>query len=138
MIDKKTKGKIIASLRRLTYTHPARNEAKRLQKIDKALFKCECCQSYCYDGKSVKTFNEYVIKYPGNSVQMIKVQVDHKNSVIPIESGWKWDWNEFVDNLFCDIDNLQLLCENCHDIKTKKEQEQRTELRRLNKQTLDI
>ena len=27
----------------------------------------------------------------------------------------------FVERLFCEIDNLQVLCTNCHDVKTKKE-----------------
>jgi 5-methylcytosine-specific restriction endonuclease McrA len=27
----------------------------------------------------------------------------------------------FVDRLFCEIDNLQVLCSGCHDIKTKAE-----------------
>jgi 5-methylcytosine-specific restriction endonuclease McrA len=27
----------------------------------------------------------------------------------------------FVERLFCEIDNLQVLCESCHNIKTKEE-----------------
>jgi 5-methylcytosine-specific restriction endonuclease McrA len=27
----------------------------------------------------------------------------------------------FVERLFCEIDNLQVLCTNCHDVKTKNE-----------------
>lgn len=44
------------------------------------------------------------------------VQVDHK---IPIGSCKTWD--EFVEKLFCEADNLQVLCLKCHKIKTKKE-----------------
>lgn len=29
----------------------------------------------------------------------------------------------FVERLFCEQDNLQILCSDCHDIKTKKEKE---------------
>jgi 5-methylcytosine-specific restriction endonuclease McrA len=27
----------------------------------------------------------------------------------------------FVERLFCEVDNLQVLCQDCHDIKTKEE-----------------
>lgn len=27
----------------------------------------------------------------------------------------------FVERLFCEIDGLQVLCNNCHDLKTKQE-----------------
>lgn len=29
----------------------------------------------------------------------------------------------FVERLFCEVDNLQVLCSGCHNIKTKKERE---------------
>jgi 5-methylcytosine-specific restriction endonuclease McrA len=44
------------------------------------------------------------------------VQVDHKE---PIGSCDTWD--EFIDRLFCEAKNLQVLCKPCHKIKTKKE-----------------
>lgn len=31
------------------------------------------------------------------------------------------DWNTYIENLFCEEENLQLLCKECHDKKTKKE-----------------
>jgi len=45
-----------------------------------------------------------------------EVQVDH---IIPI--GVEKTWDEFIDGLFCEADNLQVLCVPCHKIKTKKE-----------------
>lgn len=42
--------------------------------------------------------------------------MDHK---IPV--GQFKDWNTYVDNLFCDEDNWQVICKPCHDIKTKEE-----------------
>jgi 5-methylcytosine-specific restriction endonuclease McrA len=46
------------------------------------------------------------------------VQVDHTT---PIGVGRTWD--EFIDGLFCEKDNLQVLCLDCHKEKTKKEKE---------------
>lgn len=44
------------------------------------------------------------------------VQVDHK---VPIGSCKTWD--EFIEKLFCETDNLQVLCKPCHKKKTKEE-----------------
>jgi 5-methylcytosine-specific restriction endonuclease McrA len=44
------------------------------------------------------------------------VQVDH---IIPMGKGRSWD--DFINELFCEADNLQVLCKPCHKIKTKEE-----------------
>lgn len=44
------------------------------------------------------------------------VQVDHKD---PVGSCKTWD--EFIERLFCEKDNLQVMCKTCHKVKTKKE-----------------
>lgn len=46
-----------------------------------------------------------------------KVAVDHVEPVISVDDGFV-DWNNFVDRLFCSKDNLQRICEDCHDSKT--------------------
>ncbi len=58
--------------------------------------------------------------------------VDHVKPVIPVE-GFKasrrnflgYDFNEVIRRLFCEADGLQVLCKECHDIKSKKENEDR-------------
>lgn len=47
------------------------------------------------------------------------IQVDH---IIPVASidGFS-TWDSFIENLFCEKDNLQVLCVPCHSEKTKKE-----------------
>ncbi len=44
------------------------------------------------------------------------VQVDHTK---PIGPGLSWD--EFIESLFCEKENLQVLCVPCHKEKTKRE-----------------
>jgi 5-methylcytosine-specific restriction endonuclease McrA len=46
-----------------------------------------------------------------------KVAVDHISPVIDVQAGFV-DWNQFVDRLFCDASNLQVICDTCHDAKT--------------------
>jgi len=49
-----------------------------------------------------------------------EVQVDHIIPVISPVDGFI-DWNTYIDRLFCDKDNLQVLCTECHDKKTATE-----------------
>lgn len=58
-------------------------------------YRCACCQ------------NEFTQK---------DIQVDH---ITPIGTGLTWD--EFIDGLFCEIENLQVLCISCHAKKTALE-----------------
>lgn len=47
------------------------------------------------------------------------INVDH---IIPAGSlNNPQDLPGFVDRLFCEVDNLQVLCEGCHNIKTQQE-----------------
>jgi 5-methylcytosine-specific restriction endonuclease McrA len=48
-----------------------------------------------------------------------KINVDH---ICPAGSlNCAQDLPGFVERLFCESDNLQVLCESCHDVKTKEE-----------------
>jgi 5-methylcytosine-specific restriction endonuclease McrA len=50
------------------------------------------------------------------------VAVDHKDPVIPISTTFEqMSLDEVVDRMWCDIKNLQVLCESCHNEKTKAE-----------------
>lgn len=57
-----------------------------------------------------------------------KVSVDHVDPVISTDEGFI-DWNTFIERLFCDPKNLQVICECCHKTKTYAER-----VGRLNKQ----
>jgi 5-methylcytosine-specific restriction endonuclease McrA len=48
------------------------------------------------------------------------VQVDHKKPIINPKKGFV-SWDEYIDALFCESKNLQVLCKTCHAAKTKKE-----------------
>lgn len=53
-----------------------------------------------------------------------EVQVDHVDPVVCPFTGFI-DWNTFINRLFCDGGNLQVLCSPCHDIKTAEERIER-------------
>lgn len=50
------------------------------------------------------------------------VHVDHIVPVVDPEVGWT-TWDEVIDRLFSELDNLQTLCKSCHDKKTNEEKE---------------
>jgi 5-methylcytosine-specific restriction endonuclease McrA len=61
------------------------------------------------------------------------MKVDHIDPVIPIEHEWNkgdnfldYNWNEVISRLFCEMHNLQAICNQCHKEKSKKEIQERT------------
>ena len=53
-----------------------------------------------------------------------EVAVDHVNPVVEPSVGFV-DWNTFITRLYCDEDNMQVLCDTCHDFKSSVERKQR-------------
>lgn len=77
------------------------NEAKTEKKVNPATgrvaqhFRCATCQ----------------LDFPQK-----ECQVDH---IVPI--GTEKTWDQFIEGLFCEKDNLQVLCKTCHKNKSLKE-----------------
>lgn len=51
------------------------------------------------------------------------VQVDHIEAIIDPAIGFV-DWDTVIERMFCEKDNLQVLCSECHRAKTAAEREQ--------------
>ncbi len=51
------------------------------------------------------------------------VQVDHKKPVVDPKTGFT-TWDNYIDRMFCEKANLQVLCSVCHKKKTQLEKEQ--------------
>jgi hypothetical protein len=49
--------------------------------------------------------------------------VDHIEPVVG--PGGFTTWDEYIDRMFCNATNLQVICRRCHDQKTKAEREAR-------------
>lgn len=59
------------------------------------------------------------------------IQVDHVFPVIPITGSLEeMTWDEVIDRLWCKPDNLDPICIDCHEIKTKLEAKQRREYKK--------
>ena len=58
----------------------------------------------------------------GNAEAKSNMQCDHRIPVIPLDTALTdMSWDDLIDNLWCDIKNLDAVCENCHHVKTKQE-----------------
>lgn len=97
------KGALRSASQRWPPKYQCLNEAKTEKRINKALgrlaqhYKCNSCK------------NEFVLK---------DVQVDHVEAI-----GEFVSWDLVVERMFCEKDNLQVLCKTCHALKTKAERE---------------
>ncbi len=91
-------GHIERQLRKVWQWFPPRAEARKRVQVGKDLFTCESC---------------------GKQFTRKETHVDHKQPVVAV-TGWV-DWNTFIDKLFCDVSNLQILCKKCHKEKTNAE-----------------
>jgi len=108
------KTKIIASLRQIwRFYDPNRKKCIDEARTRRGYYKCNMC------GLEVPS----TVRKKNSLGKKSNIIVDHINPIIPI-SGWV-DFNHFISHLFCSIDNLQLLCSSCSDIKTKEENKQR-------------
>lgn len=121
---------ILWQLRRLSYRWPARGQAFREA------------------GRTQKEF----MRRPGINPKLVSARVrnffecaecekifprrevsaDHKIPVVDPRVGWV-SWDVFIPRLFCDKENFNILCNSCHDTKTKHETDVRTRYRRERK-----
>lgn len=98
---------VINNLRRASYRWPAKNQCKTAAKVGYNQYKCNICNNI----------------FPNKDVR-----VDHKIPVVCPIAGYI-DYNTYIDRLFCGVENLQVLCTTCHDLKSYNEKQ----IRVLNK-----
>ena len=118
--------KIVTALRKVYFQWPIRKtvlselrEETTWTKKDgsqavrpKVLYTCESCKE---------------------KVNSSKIKIDHIDPVVPLDGQQKWlgtekfTWDNYIARLFCDVDNLWAICEECHNEKTRLENTLRRE-----------
>lgn len=87
----------------------------------KPITQCKMKARRPYKGPNKRQKFEYQCNECKNYFPDKKINVDH---IIPAGSlQCANDLPGFVERLFCEIDNLQVLCSTCHDRKTKSEKD---------------
>lgn len=94
----------------------------------KPITECKQKAKRAYKGPLKRQKWEYKCNKCGKWFAEKNISVDHIKPVGTLRNAQ--DLPQFVENLFCEIDNLQVLCSNgehsCHHIKTQKEKKSNT------------
>lgn len=104
------KSFIKSALRGATRRWGPIGDCKKGAWLKRGFYKCSKCKkespaSIMKDGKRVNN-----------------IIVDHVNPIIDPEVGFT-NWDDYIERMFCEKNNLQVLCRKCHDAKTKREKE---------------
>lgn len=60
------------------------------------------------------------VKQEGSRRRTKFVHVDHIKPIVDPEVGWT-NWDDCINRMFSELDNLQVLCGDCHKEKTDEE-----------------
>lgn len=101
-------GVLRSGMRRYPPKFECLNEAKQGRKINP---------------RSGRLAEHYLCNGCKESFPKADVQCDHVLPVVPASGFTTWD--EYIDRMFCKVDNLQVLCSTCHKIKTKSERKKK-------------
>ena len=98
-------------------------KCKKRAHVARGLYRCDGC------GNEVPptVFDEEKRKRVKN------IFVDHVIPIIDPATGFT-TWDECIERMFCDSSNLQLLCKECHSVKSQEEIEVAKERRRRTKE----
>ena len=99
------KSLIIASSRRIWLYSPMRREC-----LNRAKLTAEVINK---DGRvsKRKRLMGYGCERCGKVLSKRDCKVHH---TVPVRDMEVWDWNTFIERLFCPPDGLQCLCDGCH------------------------
>ncbi len=101
-------------------------KCKKRAHVARGLYRCDGCHQEVtptyYDGDKRK--------------RMKNIFVDHTVPIIDPAVGFT-TWDECIERMFCDSDNLQLLCKQCHSVKSREEIEIAKQRRLLSKEELE-
>jgi 5-methylcytosine-specific restriction endonuclease McrA len=116
---------ILGALRRLFRRWPAYIAIKNENK-----------KEYFVKSKTGKPMRRvgYVCNYCGTLANNKDCAVDHVLPCVCPNEGFV-NYELYIKRLFCDKDNLQILCKSCHDLKSKEENKQRRMTREKKKTT---
>jgi len=115
------KSFIKSTLRQATRKWAPINECLKNARVARGIYKCNGC------GAEVPK----TVQDPETRKRVNNVHVDHIEPVVPV-TGWV-NWDSCIERMFCEIDNLQVLCGTCHKKVTDEENAQRKYYRDLEK-----
>mgnify|MGYP000718738822 CR=1 FL=1 len=85
-------------------------EVKKEANVSRGMYKCRNCK------------REVPLTIKQGNKRTKNVFVDHIKPIVDPEKGFT-TFDEYIERMFCEKDNLQVLCGDCHDEKSLKERE---------------
>lgn len=101
------RGFIISALRSASNRWPPKYEAKKAAKLRYGVYQCAGYKTEPHEARASQ------------------VQIDHIIPVVDPVTGFS-TWDNFINRLFCEAENFQLLCLDCHKRKSKDEKDIRS------------
>jgi 5-methylcytosine-specific restriction endonuclease McrA len=92
-------------------------EALKNARVKRGFYTCASC----------KEIVPYKVRVNGKLKK--NIHVDHIVPIVNPETGFI-SWDDYIERMFCEIDNLQILCTDCHKLKCDEERAIHTERRR--------
>lgn len=123
-VIKKTKPRVVKTRNAGTMSESAfwsfiRSGLRQKSRWWKPITQCKLEAKRPYKGTNKRQKFEYQCNECKNWYQEKLINVDH---ILPAGSlNCAADLPAFVERLFCETDNLQVLCEACHNVKTQNE-----------------
>lgn len=139
--DGKSWNSFINALRQLSLRYDAnRKLAEKNARVAPATYECATCGRWIYTGKkTLKLANiqapegvEVIQQFKPNG-SVIKHKIDHIKPFRPVTG--ERDIFEIFRGLFSEIENYAVICNDCHNIKSKAENKFRREFKKLEKGT---
>ena len=110
--EAKYRSFIKGNLRRATQKWAPIQECKKKARTRRGLYHCAGC------GEEVPAS----VKEEGSRRRSNNIHVDHIEPIIDPKVGWT-TWDDCIERMFCELDNLQVLCTACHKVVTDEEKE---------------
>lgn len=129
----KFKAKIKAAINKLRRQWPPIIAVKKAARVGPELFRCSGCNMLIYAG--ARDISYIQIHHP-EAVEG-KIAVDHIEPVQPVD-GRELTFDEYIGRVFCEKDNLQVICGVCHTLKTSYEAGERAGFRKKNRKVSDL
>ena len=127
--EAKFKAFIKNNLRQASRKWKPLQDCKKAANVSRGVYECAACKQH--------VTNTVVKVDKGRRKRVQNIFVDHINPIIDPKTGFT-TWDSCIDNMFCELDNLQLLCGPCHDEKSMEERRITAEYRRKRKEENEV
>lgn len=104
---------IRSALRKASMKWPPKYEVRKAARVERGKYLCVGFKR-----------KEHVVgaSYKKGKRRLNNIAVDHISPISSsIRAGGIIDWSAFIERLFCEKENLQVLCAECHSKKTEEE-----------------